>query len=79
MKKTPPLPPGVRHHRQIGAEPRVRIANGPTVDINTAATFEAWHKAGPSYGVIIDRLTSHALASGFSPVTCQVSPVPTRK
>jgi hypothetical protein len=60
----------------MGDEPRVRIANGPTVDANTAENFERWHKLGPSFGVIIDRLTSHALATGFDPVTCQVHPIP---
>lgn len=76
MKK--PLPISAKHHRQMGAEPRVRIANGPTVDSNTAQILGHWQSQGPSYGVIIDRLTSHALASGFSPVTCQVSPIPTK-
>jgi len=63
-----------QHHLQHGEQPRVRLANGPTVDTNTAQLFSLWTSRGPSIGQLIDRLTSHALASGFCPVTCTIVP-----
>lgn len=62
-----PLPP--KHHLQMGEEKRIRLCNGPTVDQHTLADLHEWHRQGVSYGVLIDRLTTHAKASGFDPVT----------
>jgi hypothetical protein len=62
-----------RPPNQKGDEPRVRIH--PLVDRNTIATIAHWQDAGKaSQGEIIDRLTSHALATGYDPATCQPEP-----
>jgi hypothetical protein len=63
-----------RHHRQKGDAPRVRLCNGPIIDPSTMAILYHWHSQGVSYGELIDRLVTHALASGYDPVTCQPPP-----
>jgi hypothetical protein len=63
------------HHRQLGPEPRVRLANGPTVDPATLAQLHEWQRQGVSYGVIIDRLTEHAVRMGYNPATNSYSAV----
>lgn len=70
-----PLPPTVPHPNMKGSEPRTRLAGGPFVDTTTTlAQFTAWAKSGVSQGVIIDRLTQHALKTDFDPVTNSYSP-----
>jgi hypothetical protein len=73
----PGLPP--RHHLQKGDEKRIRLAGGPFVDSHTLADFTLWHRRGISQGIIIDRLTLHAKATGFDPVTNLVkNPLPAK-
>ena len=51
-------------------EKRIRLAGcGPSIDKTTLGALNDWQSRGPSYGVLIDRLTSHALSTGFDPVT----------
>ena len=59
----------LRHHLQLGSSRRIRLCSGPTVDEDTLATLRAWQRQGVSYGLIIDRLTSHALSVGYNPAT----------
>jgi hypothetical protein len=58
-----------KHHLQIGEEKRIRLSGGPFIDTHTLADLTVWHCQGISYGVLIDRLTQHAKATGFDPVT----------
>jgi hypothetical protein len=46
---------------------RVRLCQGPTIDPATMAQLLTWHRIGISYGVIIDRLVTHATTTGFDP------------
>ena len=72
MKPTT-IPPAAalpaKHPNLIGSVPRTRLAGGPYVDTTTTlAQFNTWAAQGVSQGVIIDRLTAHALKSGYCPV-----------
>lgn len=64
-----PHPMTEPHHNQKGAAPRVRLGGGPFIDAVTKAQLDLWHKRGISYGVIIDRLATYAVFSGFDPVS----------
>jgi hypothetical protein len=57
------------HGNQRGPALRVRLNGGPFVDPATLAIMSSWNAAGVSYGVQIDRCVSHAVASGYSPVS----------
>ena len=67
------IPPLLKHHLQLGDQKRIRLCGGPTIDYHTLADLTWWHRHGVSYGVIIDRITTHALLSGFDPVTNKIS------
>ena len=74
MPETATVP--AKHHPNLkGTEPRTRLAGGPFVDTTTTlAQFTTWAGKGVSQGVVIDRLTTHALATGFDPVTNTITP-----
>lgn len=65
--KNPSVP--VKHANQRGELPRERMAGGPVVDHETNLRFKTWTGGGdrPSIGEVIDRLTHHALETGFNP------------
>lgn len=64
------LPPGFQPHgNQRGPALRVRLNGGPFVDPETLAIMSSWNASGVSYGMQIDRCVSHAVASGYSPVS----------
>lgn len=65
----PKLPGSKPHGNQRGPSLRVRLNGGPFVDPETLAIMASWNAAGVSYGVQIDRCVSHAIASGYSPVS----------
>lgn len=56
-----------RHHLEKEKDKR-RVRFQHLIDPYSAGVLAEWHKKGPSYGVLVDRMVHHCQASGFNPL-----------
>jgi hypothetical protein len=62
------MPQAKQPSARKGKQNRV-VLNRCRIDVATAKQFRCWQMHRVSQGILLDRLTAHALRSGFSPAT----------
>ena len=63
----------IKLNKATGLPVRVKLNQSPRVSPATYKRLCDWQYLGPGLGLLIDRLATHAVATGFDPVTCTTS------